>query len=397
MFSPPSQLRILAFVAICLLVQTAAAQKTGRGGGGGGNTGSATPRLPTPSPTDTTNLQPLFISGRVALEGGQSLAEPVAIERVCNGSTRREGYTDFKGHFQLQIGSQNFGFQDASENDSRSNVITTDRRTIQSGTCQTLARQGCELRAVLPGFQSSSVQLRPSDCDSFQMEVGTIMLKRIGDVKGSAISATSLAAPKDARHAFEKGTKAFAADKLPEAEKELEKAVRVYPTYAVAWSKLGDVRQREKNVEGARTAYNQALQADPQYVNPVFGLALIALAEKNWDQAAQLTAKLGTLNAYAFPAALFYNAAANYNLGKFETAEESAKKYKSIDGEHRHPEVSLLLSNILARKHDFAGAAQQIRDYLALMPNATNAAELQARAKSYEEMSVSKARQSPSQ
>lgn len=396
MLSYSPRLRIWVFIAICLLVETAAAQKGGRGGGGGGgNNGTVTPRLPTP--TDTTNLQPLFISGRVALEGGQSLAEPVAIERVCNGSTRREGYTDFKGHFQLQIGSQNFGFQDASENDSRTNVITTDRRSIQSGTCQTLARQGCELRAVLPGFQSSSVQLRPSDCDSFQMEVGTIMLKRLGDVKGSAISATSLAAPKDARHAYEKGSKAFAANKLPEAEKDLEKAVRIYPTFAAAWSKLGDVRQREKNVEGARTAYNQALQADPQYVNPVFGLALIALAEKNWEQAAQLTAKLGTLNAYAFPAALFYNAAANYNLGKFEIAEESAKKYKSIDGEHRHPEVSLLLSSILAQKHDFAGAAQQIRDYLALMPNATDAAELQAKEKSYEGMSVSKAGQSPSQ
>lgn len=397
MFSLSPQLRIGVLIAMSLLAETATAQKGGGGGGGGGggNNTRSIPKLP--PPTDTTNVQPLFVSGRVVMEGGQSLPEPVAIERVCNGASRREGYTDFKGHFQLQLGNQAYGFQDASENDSRPTPVTTDRRTMQSGMCQALTRQGCEIRAVLPGFQSSSVALRTSECDSFEMNLGTIVLKRLGDVQGSAISVTSIAAPKDARQAYEKGSKAFLQDKLPEAEKELEKAVRIYPNFAAAWSKLGDVRHREENVDGARTAYNQALQADPQYVNPLFGLALIAITEKNWEQAAELTAKVGTLNAYAFPAALFYNGAANYNLGKFEAAEESAKKFKTVDGEHRHPEVSLLLSSILARKQDFAGAAQQIRDYLALVPNATNAAELQAKAKNYEEMSVSKARQTPAQ
>lgn len=375
-------------MAICVLAQTVAAQK----GGSVSNSGRTAPppRLPT---TPDTPQQPLFISGRVALEGGHVLAEPVAIERVCNGLTRREGYTDFKGHFQFQLGTQAFGFQDASENDSRSiPTLTATRRGSQAGTCQVFASQGCEIRAVLPGFQSSSVLLRSSDCDSFQMEVGTIMLKRLGDVKGSAISVTSMTAPKGARQAFEKGTKAFSEDKLAEAQKELEKAVRIDPQYAAAWSRLGDVQHRQNHVEEARAAYNNAMQADPQYVNPIFGLSLIAIAEKNWQQAADLTAKVGSLNAYAFPAALFYNAAANYNLGNYEAAQESAKKYKSIDAEHHHPEVSLLMSNILVQKRDFAGAAQLIREYLAAVPNAADAAQLQARAKGYDDLSLSRAK-----
>src|SRR5437016_6743320 len=53
--------------------------------------------------TSGTPLQPMFISGRVMLEGGGALAEPVAIERVCNGVTRLEGYTDFKGQFEFQM------------------------------------------------------------------------------------------------------------------------------------------------------------------------------------------------------------------------------------------------------------------------------------------------------
>jgi len=250
--------------------------------------------------------------------------------------------------------------------------------------------QGCELRAVLAGFQSSTVRLQPTIGDSFQIEVGTIMLSRMGNVKGSAISATSLAAPKDARHAFEKGSKAFYADKLPEAEKELEKAVRIYPQFAAAWSRLGDVQHREQNLQAAHDSYEKALHADPQYVNPIFGLALLAIAEKNWKDAAQFTAQVSSLNPYAFPAAGFYNAAANYNIGNFQAAEDSAKKFKAADKEHSHPEVLLLLSNIQAQKNDFAGAAQQIRDYLALVPNAANAGELESKAKEYEGLSVSR-------
>lgn len=387
MFSICSQRRIWLLIAIGVLGQTVAAQKTGSGGNS--NRGTPPPRAPA---TVEAPSQPVFISGRVALEDGQPLAEPVAIERVCSGFTRREGYTDFKGHFQFQLGAQAFGFQDASENDPRATAAATMRRGSQSGGCHALANQGCEIRAVLAGFQSSSVSLRAGDCGSFQMELGTIVLKRMGDVKGSVISVTSMAAPKNARQAFEKGNKAFSEDKLPEAEKELEKAVRIDPQFAAAWSKLGDVQHRQHNVEQARTAYNRALQADPQYVNPIFGLALIAIAEKNWEEAAQLTARVGSLNAYAFPAALFYNAAANYNLGKYEAAEQSAKKYKAVDGEHRHPEVSLLLSNILAQRRDFAGAAQQIREYLAAVPNAPDAAELQAKARSYDDLGLPKAK-----
>jgi tetratricopeptide (TPR) repeat protein len=385
MFSVSSQLRLGFLVTVLVLVQTAVAQKKGSSGG---NTRTTPPSATNPN-SPTGSFQPIFVSGHVAIEGGGKLSEPVAIERICNGVTRREGYTDFKGEFQLQIG-QNLGFQDASENDPQpmpGNPMPSSGRSLSH---QTMTLQGCELRAVLAGFQSSTVRLQPTIGDSFQTEVGTIMLSRMGDVKGSAISATSLAAPKDARHAFEKGSKAFYADKLPDAEKELEKAVRIYPQYAAAWSRLGDVQQREQNLQAAHDSYKKALQADPQYVNPIFGLALLAITGKNWKDAAQFTAQVNSLNPYAFPAAGFYNAAANYNIGNFQAAEDSARKFKTADKEHSHPEVLLLLSNIQAQKNDFAGAAQQIRDYLALVPNAANAGELESKAKEYEGLSVSK-------
>lgn len=383
MFRVSSQQRIWLVAVIFILLHAAVAQKRGNSG-----PPRNTPSIPRTPSNPNESLQPLFIAGHVIIEGGARLPEPVAIERVCNGMSRREGYTDFKGQFQLQIG-QNVGFQDASESDSRF-PPGPGLPVPQSSTRQSLDLQGCELRAVLAGFQSSTVRLQPNLGDSFQLDVGTIVLKRLGNVQGSSISATSMSAPKDARKAFEKGSKEFFADKLPQAQKELEKAVRIYPRFAEAWSRLGDVEHREQNLTAAHEAYEQALKADPRFVNPLFGLALLAITEKNWQQAAQLTAQLTSLNPYAFPAAGFYNAAANYNLGNYQAAEDSAKKFKAGDTQHLHPEVSLLLSNLLAQKRDFAGAAQQIRDYLVIVPNPPNANELEAKAKQYESLSVSK-------
>jgi Flp pilus assembly protein TadD len=225
--------------------------------------------------------------------------------------------------------------------------------------------------------------------DSFDSELGTIVLKRLGDAQGGTVSLTSMAAPRDAKQAFEKGRKALSEDKIDEAVKELEKATKKYPEFAAAWSLLGDIHQQHDLLDQAGDEYKKALAADPQYANPLFGLAMIAAHQKKWQDVADYCAQVVKLNAYAFPSAYFFNAAANYNLGKFDVAEESARRYK-IGGDAKHPEVSLLLGSILARKRDYSGAAQQLRDYLALVPNPPNANELQNQINRYEQLSLAR-------
>lgn len=373
---------LLMFLSAIFLCVAAVAQRSA--GSANPSRGSTTSRTPT---TPDLSTQPAFIAGKVMLDGGANLPEPVAIERLCNGSVRREGYTDFKGHFQIQLGT-NFGFQDASENDPRSASGQIQKTPGQSGSRSPVNLTGCEFRAVLAGFQSSTVMLRSAG-DSFQTELGTIILKRMGDAKGSTVSLTSMAAPKDAKQAFEKGRKALSDEKFDEAIKELDKATAKYPQFAAAWSLLGDIHQQHDQLDQAGDEYKKALAADPQFVNPLYGLALIAAQQKKWQDVADYSAQVVNLNAYAFPSAYFFNAAANYNVGKFDVAEESARKYKA-GGDRKHPEVSLLLGSILARKEDYSGAAQQLKDYLALVPTAPNANELQDQINRYEQLSVAK-------
>lgn len=383
--------RFCRFV-ICMMLVTVGAGSAAFAQRGSGSSGSASTPSRSNAPSNRTpgmpdlNSRPLFVSGKVMLQGGGAPPEPVPIERVCNGTVRREGYSDTKGQFEFQLGL-NLTFQDASENDNRITPTSQTRSATNNGL-KPLELNGCELRAVLAGYQSSSVILRSMGEDVWQYEVGTIFLKRIGNAPGTTISVTSMAAPKDAMRAYEKAQK-LKAEKPVEAEKELNKALKIYPKFAAAWTLLGDMHRERNDFDAARSNYTQAVAADPQFVNPNFGLAMISAKEKKWDDAVRFTDQVIKLNSAAYPVVYFLNAAANYNLQKYAPAEESAIKFKALDAQHSHPDICLLLSYLYSGREDYAGAAREIREYLVLAPNSPDAESLKNDAKRFEDLSVS--------
>lgn len=366
--------------------------------GGGHPTGGGTTPTPgvTSAPRPTINIpnpteqqqQLIYISGKVLLEEGTPPPEPVAIERVCNGSPHREGYTDSKGNFQIQLG-QGGVVQDVTESNNDGYYGSARNNSGPFGSSRGIDQRsllGCDIRAVLPGFLSSSVPLH-AEGNFGPIQVGTLLLKKMGNVQGSTISLTTLQAPGDARHAYEKAQKALAKKKLADAEKQLTKAVQIYPRFAAAWSLLGAIHEQQNQLDQASHDYSQALLADPNFVNPYFGLGVIAARQQKWQETVQFTDQVAKLNPYAFPAAYFYNAAANFNLGNLDAAEKNARKFQSLDTEHRRPEVSLLLGEILSKKRDYAGAAAQEKDYLKVAPNASNAEAVKADVKRLETLS----------
>jgi tetratricopeptide (TPR) repeat protein len=203
---------------------------------------------------------------------------------------------------------------------------------------------------------------------------------------------TSMNAPKDARQAYDKARKALAEKKSPEAEKELNKAVQIYPQYAAAWNLLGELHRTQKQPDQAIKEYTQSMTCDPQYVSPYFGLAVIAIDQKRWQDAQRLTDQINRLNSFAYPLAYFYNSAASFNLGQVEAAEQSARKFESIDTGHHTPEIFRLLAMILEAKRDYAGAAQQLRTYLAVAPTAPHAAEAKVDAQRLEGLAAGQQR-----
>jgi tetratricopeptide (TPR) repeat protein len=368
------------------------------GGGGGGGFPSNTPgnvpgntgRFPgdnrnqTPFPDQNRQQfpemqRPIFLSGKVTMEDGSPPPESVVIERVCNGIHRAEDHTDSKGRFSIQLGQNRGLMQDASVSSATDGFGTPGLGTQSRGAGGPMGGgiserdlMGCELRASLPGYQSSIVNLsgrRVMD----NPDVGTIFLKKLGNVEGTTISITSQLAPKDARKAYEKGRELASKKRIADARKEFEKAVAVYPKYAVAWNDLGLIMLAQSEKDKARDAFAKALEADNKFIKPYLQLALLSAGEQKWQDVADTTGRIIRLNPVDFPEAFFYNAVANYNLQKFDDAEKSAAEAVKLDLRHRLPKAQHVLGVLMAMREDFQGAAENMRGYLKYAPQATDA------------------------
>src|ERR1041385_9042164 len=104
-----------------------------------------------------TDPRSVFISGKVVLQGG-GIPGRIAIERICNGMSRREGYTNSKGNFQFELGRNSMD-RDASQADSDRMVTNKNARVPPSGGSD-IRYDDCELRAIMPVFISSTVPMR---------------------------------------------------------------------------------------------------------------------------------------------------------------------------------------------------------------------------------------------
>jgi tetratricopeptide (TPR) repeat protein len=205
--------------------------------------------------------------------------------------------------------------------------------------------------------------------------VGTILLHRLnkGEEGNSTVSATSLAAPKDARKAFEKGIELTRKNKVDDAFHEFQKAVMLYPSYATAWCELGRIEAAHGQFDIARGSFQQAVKADPKFVEPYLELSRIALNAKNWPELAELTGKAIALDSFDYPQEFLFDAVAHYNMHDYETAEKSILKAETLDTRRQFPQISYLKGLVQLQHKEYSAAAENLRTYLKLAPNAEDA------------------------
>lgn len=342
--------------------------------------------------------RPLIVSGKVLLDDGTPPPDPVKIERVCGGQAVPEGFTDGKGRFTIELGA------DPSATMTDASVPTAADGNIGGGfiedpfggvgtTSGGLGRVnplGCELRAELAGYESDAVSLGRRTTMSHP-DVGTIVLRRKGDVQGTAISVTSLEAPKKARKMYESARKE-ALKKEPDFKKamaQLEETVAIYPDFAAAWHFLGELRLNDNDVEKGREAFEKAIAADESYLNPYDPLMRIALGQGRWEEAERLSQTALRLNP-AFPEAQYCLAVSSYKQGKLEPAREAALALQSTPRAAEFPESLQLLGTLLGKAGMFQQAAHFFQQYLAARPDSPAAGEIERYLVEWEALGVIK-------
>ena len=325
-------------------------------------------------PVLQTAEQAVYLSGDVKLEGGSLPEDPVRVQRVCKGSVEAETWTDTKGSFtfKVQAGGSN-STTDAAQPPARDPDLS---RPIGNSTYYqnpvTSALRDCVIQAILPGFWSDHVTIALKNTLD-DTRLGTIILHPAVHGDALTVSATTLQAPPKARKAYDKGAAAMREQKWETAATELSKAVEMYPKFAAAWFDLGIVREQQKDYGKTVLAWKEAINCDSKYVKPYEALVGISERQQNWAEVEKYSKAWISLAPEDFPIAYLYNALANARLNKSLEAETSARKGISLDKDHKIPRLSYVLGLLLMQKRDFPGAAQSLKKYLELSPNAKDA------------------------
>lgn len=318
----------------------------------------------------------VFFSGQVTLEDGSAPPGPVLIQRVCNGRAYSETSTNSKGGFSFKVdagGSDTTQGGDASQAAAPPPDVGKPMGiSSQSSHPITSALRDCEVQAVLAGFRAGRVSIAlKSTLDNPRLP--TIVLHPISRATSLTVSATTLAAPSNARKAYEKGEAAMNKEKWDAAASNLSNAVKLYPSFAIAWYDLGRADQKRNDPAGAADAWEQALKADPKYVKPYESLTLLADSNEQWAESEKYSREWIQLDPDDFPVAYLFNAIANARLNKAAEAEQAAREGLRVDKDRRVARLSYVLGLILMQKNDYSESAKCFRTYLELAPNAHDA------------------------
>ncbi len=131
-------------------------------------------------------------------------------------------------------------------------------------------------------------------------------------------------------------------------------------------------------LEEARSAYARAIAIDARLFSAYARWAVIDASQERWDQVAATTDAAIKLNPVDWPVLFFYNAVANFNLGRLKEAEQSAKRAIAADAETQLPRAHYILGRILAARGDYRGAVEHMSKYLDLMTFAADAVRVRA-------------------
>jgi len=315
----------------------------------------------------------VYFSGDVVLEGGSIPPDPVLIRRICQGSVQGETWTDSKGRFSFKVeGGGSDTTADASQTSRDPDLARPIGNSSYYSNPITTALRGCEVQAVLAGFWSdrANIELKNTLDDT---RIGTIILHPVSHDQALTVSATSLAAPRNAKSSYDKGLSLMRDKHWDAAAKELNKAVTAYPKYAAAWFELGILSDMQNDAAGAASAWKTSLSCDPKYVKPYEGLAALAERQQNWSELDKYARDWIQLTPEGFPIAYLYLAIASAHLNNVEQAELAARQGLRLDKDKSLPRLNYVLALILMQKHEFAESAKCLRSYLELAPNAKDA------------------------
>jgi tetratricopeptide (TPR) repeat protein len=180
--------------------------------------------------------------------------------------------------------------------------------------------------------------------------------------------------PKTARKAFEQGLKLQKDNQPDKALAQFDQAIQEYVEYFQALTERGNLRMMRNQLTEATADFERALHLNAKYAPALRGLGYCQLQQK------QFAAAIANLeNTYTLAPndamTLMLLGYANLSLNRYEPARQCLQEALRLDAKSA-ARAHVYLGEIFAQEQKFSEAADAVRAYLKLKPDAADAAQL---------------------
>jgi len=210
------------------------------------------------------------------------------------------------------------------------------------------------------GYESVQRQMSVQVSGRMQVDVYLRRLSDAGSVAG--VPGRPVLAPK-AKEALEKGLRALSADKIGDAEKYVDEAMRLAPGHPDVLYVQGVLFLKQRSWVQAQTALEKATQIDPNLARAFAALGMALCDQGKCDAAITPLEKSLQLDAGAAWETRWTLAKAYYQHEQYDEALKMSED--ALTGSNgKAPEIALLVAQSLTAVGRYEDAAQMLREFL---------------------------------
>ena len=217
------------------------------------------------------------------------------------------------------------------------------------------------------------IQLRGSPPQNYHLSL-KLASRPKRDTKPGVLNVAFADVPKEALDHFSKAQELALAKDPKGSILELEQAIKLHPTFMLAYNEMGIEYLRLNELARAEASFKEALKIQPEAFQPLMNLGIILVQTKRFDHAEPILRSALKAEGSA-PVAHYFLGQALANLGKFDEAEKELTTALK-DGGPEVKEAHRTLAIIYGSRGDRKRQVSELETYLKLAPNVSDAAQL---------------------
>ncbi len=294
------------------------------------------------------------LRGKVYVPGNNTTAPnpPVRIQLLSKGSPQAETFTDssgaytfspvVNGNYQLVVQTDGVGF---------STTIVDVQIFFMSGN-------------RVPQIVTQDISLVPKASGIITSPNATLADRQL-----------DASIPKEAKKAYEKGSKSAKKGNMSEALEYLNQAIQLYPSYFDAHMALGELHAKAKDLSAAQASFTQAAEIKPKSAEAQFHLGVILIKNHKSSEAVEKLRQAMELGDTSANTYLFLGVAL-MDMTKYEESEKMFLKALDIGG-NTQPGIRIYLADCYERWGKKDKTIEQLEAYVRQAPTAPNATDIE--------------------